>query len=344
MKQQQAVVIVGAGPAGCSAARELARAGITGIICERGMPHKEKPCGDAYTPDAVAALHEWGLDADGLAALGGWRYQRVIIEGFGQRYDDGDATQVSGWVIRRAAVDQWLRDQIHDAFPIHYGVTVTQIRRCGDGFEVMTRSSSSGEPAAITCGAVILATGAANHLSRAWGIDGQPVLGASLSLYAQGAPPPGLEFRFAKDLQAGYAWVFPMRDQLNIGVCALKPTSAATLRARANVFAQAWQPHSGMTWRGGGHALWSGEGIVWHEPTGIVSCGDAAGLTDPHSAEGLTAAFRSGAAAGAAIAGFLADRRSAALADYSAWVKDFGTRHYQTLTAPLLLWRMWAGV
>jgi flavin-dependent dehydrogenase len=207
---------------------------------------------------------------------------------------------------------------------------------------VTVRPTTGGPPFDLTCHAVILATGAANHLSQAWDIAGEPIMGASLSLYAQGAPLAGLEFRFADNLKPGYAWAFPMVTGLNIGVCALGPTSAATLRARAAIFAQGWSA-ANATWRGGGHALWSGNGTTWHHPAGVVSCGDAAGLTDPHSAEGITAALKSGAAAGAAIARFLKRRSARALASYSAWVKAFGTDRYQRLSAELLLWRIWAG-
>ena len=59
----------------------------------------------------------------------------------------------------------------------------------------------------------------------------------------------------------------------------------------------------------------------------MVSCGDAAGLVDPISGEGLTAALVSGKRAGAAVASFLSGKPDA-LADYSRWVRDWGQARY----------------
>ncbi len=79
--------------------------------------------------------------------------------------------------------------------------------------------------------------------------------------------------------------------------------------------------------RGGLGALWSGKGITWCHEAGVVSCGDAAGLVDPISGEGLTAALVSGKRAGAAIASFLSGEPGA-LAEYSRWVRDWGQARY----------------
>ena len=51
-------------------------------------------------------------------------------------------------------------------------------------------------------------------------------------------------------------------------------------------------------WRGGWGPLWSGLGQYWNHTSGVVSCGDAAGLIHPNTGEGMTAALRSGEQAG----------------------------------------------
>ena len=79
--------------------------------------------------------------------------------------------------------------------------------------------------------------------------------------------------------------------------------------------------------RGGLGALWSGKGTAWSHEAGVVSCGDAAGLIDPISGEGLTAALVSGKRAGAAVASFLSGDPGA-LAEYSRWVRDWGQARY----------------
>ena len=75
--------------------------------------------------------------------------------------------------------------------------------------------------------------------------------------------------------------------------------------------------------RGGVLPLWSGKGTAWSHKAGVVSCGDAAGLVDPISGEGLTAALVSGKRAGEAVASFLSGNFGA-LDGYSRWVRDLG--------------------
>jgi flavin-dependent dehydrogenase len=338
------IAIVGAGPAGCAAALALAEAGRSAVAIERGRPGKDKACGDAYTPGAVEALYAYGLTPAILADLGGRPYRQNIISGYGEHYVSEDEGDISGWVIRRATVDQWLRDRVAEKMTIWYETSVTAIQAHGGEFSLMLRTPRGEER--LQSSAVVLATGAANHLSRAWGIAGEPILGASLSLYANAGSeaPEGLDFCFDEISKPGYAWIFPMCDRINVGVCALGPQSAETLRQRAVAFAQRWQPLPGTTWRGGGHALWSRNGTAWHHVAGIVSCGDAAGLTDPISAEGITAALLSGRQAGLAIARYLdRGRDEQALHSYSAWVREFGVDRYESISASRLLWNIWAG-
>jgi flavin-dependent dehydrogenase len=308
-------------------------------LFERGWPGKEKACGDAYTDDAIAALRAYGLRDDTLHALGGMPYQQAAVEGFGERYP----SETMGWVVRRARLDQWLRDQIPTQIPIRYGTQVTAVTGGATGLHLSLRQA--GQTASVTCDAVILATGAANSLSQAWGVAGAPILGASLSIYAAGTPPAGLEFLFGDAYRPGYAWIFPAATgRVNLGLCALTPPGAKSLRERAALFARDWHIPADEAWRGGGEALWSGQGTRWHHPDGIISCGDAGGMVDPLSAEGITAALTSGQQAGEAIARFLTEKRDPhVLEAYSRWVKDFCDQRYFGLDAGRLLWKIWSG-
>jgi flavin-dependent dehydrogenase len=93
--------------------------------------------------------------------------------------------------------------------------------------------------------------------------------------------------------------------------------------------------------RGGLGALWSGKATAWSHEAGVVSCGDAAGLVDPISGEGLTPALVSGKRAGAAIAAFLSGVPGA-LVEYSAWVRDWGQARYaQSIESRILA--AWVG-
>lgn len=80
---------------------------------------------------------------------------------------------------------------------------------------------------------------------------------------------------------------------------------------------------------GGIEPLWSGSGTKWHHPGGVVSCGDCAGLVDPTTGEGITAAFASGEMAAQAIAGYLGDQGVMSLVNYSLRIRQVFSTKYE---------------
>jgi flavin-dependent dehydrogenase len=60
------VIIVGAGPAGCVAGLVLASNGTLSLLLEKGLPGKDKACGDAWIPSAVEELRAFDTDKLGL--------------------------------------------------------------------------------------------------------------------------------------------------------------------------------------------------------------------------------------------------------------------------------------
>ena len=60
----------------------------------------------------------------------------------------------------------------------------------------------------------------------------------------------------------------------------------------------------------------------------MVSCGDAAGLVDPITSEGIWQALESGRRAGEAVAGWLDSGRSDELLSYSDWVAATYTQRF----------------
>jgi len=55
------VLVVGAGPAGSSAATYAARAGRQVVLIDSAIFPRDKPCGDGLTPRAIAELNAIGL-------------------------------------------------------------------------------------------------------------------------------------------------------------------------------------------------------------------------------------------------------------------------------------------
>ena len=65
-ERQADVIVVGAGPAGSSAAYHLAVAGADVLLLEKSAFPRDKICGDGLTPRAVRQLIGMGLDLDDL--------------------------------------------------------------------------------------------------------------------------------------------------------------------------------------------------------------------------------------------------------------------------------------
>src|SRR6201996_1888371 len=107
------VIVVGAGPAGASAAYWLASAGLDVLMLEKTEFPREKVCGDGLTPRGTKALVEMGIDVSESA---GWLHNKGLrVSGGGLRLDLGwpDLTSFPsfGLVRPRADLDQMLATQ-----------------------------------------------------------------------------------------------------------------------------------------------------------------------------------------------------------------------------------------
>ncbi|MGH3440130.1 MAG: FAD-dependent oxidoreductase, partial [Sciscionella sp.] len=69
------VIVVGAGPAGSTAATYLARAGLDVLLLEKSTFPREKVCGDGLTPRGVKQLIDLGVDTREEA---GWLHNRGL--------------------------------------------------------------------------------------------------------------------------------------------------------------------------------------------------------------------------------------------------------------------------
>ena len=322
------VVVVGAGPSGCAAALALAERGVAVLLVEQGPEGKDKPCGDAWTPSAVSELSTYRIGAREVGER--WRPFARIDGYYSGRKVWGFVTEsVEGAVAPRAIVDQLLRDRVTAAgSQIRYGARVMNLTTRPGGLDLVLRQE--GVTSTLRPSAVVLASGSGCRLSRAAGLDGEPEFGASVSAYVPvEAPVPAPAFLFGEPAP-GYAWVFPAGERLsNVGVCGLTKPAASTLREQMREQLARLGSPPDVSLRGGLGAMWTGAGARWRHDAGVVSCGDAAGLVDPTSGEGLTAALVSGKRSGEAIARFLAGA-SSALAEYSEWVSDWAASRYRS--------------
>ncbi len=333
------VIIVGGGPAGCAAAYTLAKKSINVAVFERGQPGKDKACGDALVPSAAELMSLFGIDQERTKALGGHRYNRVNLYVDELLVHQFEYKNKAGWVVPRAIIDQEIRNITAEYALFQYETCVTDLIIEPTGSIKLSLRYKDGRSGQVMCDAVILATGAMNQLSKKLGIDGRPYKAFAISVYAEIQQPDALIFQFVDSCQPVYWWIFPISEKAaNMGVCVLNEKLKVNIRLLVEKFLKEHHANPFGKWRGGWGPLWSGLGQYWHHPSGVVSCGDAAGLINPYTGEGMTAALRSGKQAGKAISSYLLGNRDPLkLEEYSKWIIEHFSRQYK-LTRSLQTW------
>ena len=313
------VGILGGGPAGAFAAERLASAGLNVILFDEKLAW-EKPCGGGLTYKAYS------------------RYPFLIQNSTPKRI----VTETVLAAPRAGEVSLKLEDPllIYSRFDLNYMLLeraeragaqiekarVLEIARCGARWLFRT---NSGIADADFC---IVATGARNPL-REVGTE----LTAADTMSALGYYVPGdrarIDIQFLPKLE-GYIWVFPRCGHLSVGICG-KGEPAGSLRQRL----ERYMTEHGMAWKGArfySHLLPSLAAGSWRKNRvggeGWMAVGDAAGLVDPITGEGLYYAIRSADLAARALlseAGELAAKvahyRRLLLRDFAADL-EFGSR------------------
>ena len=159
--------------------------------------------------------------------------------------------------------------------------------RQGQGWLVRTKNGN------VKADACIVATGARNPLR-----DVGTKLSAADTMYALGYYVPGeregIDIQFLPALE-GYIWVFPRCGHMSVGICG-KGEPAGTLRKRLETYmAERGLPVAGSTFYS--HVLPCLDTPAWKSNRvageGWLAVGDAAGLVDPITGEGLYYALRS---------------------------------------------------
>src|SRR2546428_731538 len=182
------VIVVGAGPAGSTAAALLAASGVRVLVVDRATFPRDKPCGDYCNPGAVSLLRDAGvLPAvfdTGASAISGMRVYAQDGSRFEARFRVGH-----GLLIPRLRLDAALLGHASRAgAAICEGVAVDSVRSHPDAVEVRTASGRRWRARLL-----IAADGMHSVIARRLGrlilpAAGRYTVGAYFSGLAQTAP------------------------------------------------------------------------------------------------------------------------------------------------------------
>ncbi|NMM91432.1 hypothetical protein B2J88_45255 [Rhodococcus sp. SRB_17] len=323
------VIVVGGGPAGSAAAFSASKSGARVLLLERSGPNRDKACGDALVKEALPELREMGI-TDPSEISGETVVETLLEASDGTIWKKGHPGDC--WIAPRTLLDQTLRGRAEEiGVEVRYRSTVLRVEHDPTGgFRVRTRQSERAMD--LYADAVVLAHGINGKLSTEWGIDGLPQRVPAVSRYQSGTRPEGLRFRFdPENFGAGYVWEFPVGiNALNVGIFSLGNTDMRQAMSKFDQLSGVADSESGerSRWRGAYEPLWTGKARDWTAANGgIISCGDAAGVVDPLTGEGIGPALLTGRLAGRAAAEYALGSAASSM-DYSHWLYEWAEGKY----------------
>jgi geranylgeranyl reductase family protein len=302
------VLVVGAGPAGSAAAITAASRGLDVLLVDKATFPRDKTCGDGLTTHALRLLEQLGFPLEAIPSYTSV-HETVIVTPSGRHVllplpDDGEFAGV----VPRAELDTALAE--HAA---RRGVRV----RDGNGIAGLERHDTGviaelADGATVEARWVIAADGHYSGVRHLLEPDRPPELGdwSTFRQYFRGVDDRRLWVIFEPDLLPGYAWVFPLPDgRANVGFGMLRGEGRGGRLVKEKWNSLLTRP--ALLEALGPDAAPDGPHRAWPVPTRldplaltrdrVLFVGDAAGVVDPMTGEGIAQALETGMLAAEAI-------------------------------------------
>ena len=290
------LAVVGGGPAGLSAAHAAARAGVRTLVVERAIHPRYKTCGGGLIGTSLAEV-TGRIDVPVHDRIDRVTFTRDGRRDFTRRHAAGPLLAM----VRREEFDDRLRAAaVAAGAEVREGVGVRAVEQDPD--EVRLRLADGETVRART---VIGADGSSGVTARHVGVRYRQV---DLGLEVELPVPPAEQRRWRGRLlldwgpvPGSYAWVFPKGDRLTIGVISARGEGERT-RAYLRDFVDRLGLSDVPPEHDSGHLTRCRAEDSPLRRGRVLVAGDAAGLLEPWSREGISFALRSGRLAGAAVA------------------------------------------
>ncbi len=292
------VIVVGAGPSGATTARECAARGMRVLVLDKAEFPRDKPCGGGVTYRARKLLP---FDVSPVV-------ERVATDVHMTLRQENGFTRGSDldlvYMTQRRLFDQALLERALDE-----GVTLRE--------RAPVRAVDRGATSVlVTAGAetfrsrvVVAADGSNGRTATLAGVEQR--LWHQLAIEGNVSPPDGVPESWSRTfgldiggMPGGYGWVFPKGDHLNVGVGGWKYTGP-TLRNNLFGLTRYYGFEASDLWGTRGHHLAIRRPDSPLVDGNLLLVGDAAGLVDPMTDEGIYSALWSGRSAAKHLAAYV---------------------------------------
>ncbi len=298
-------VVIGGGPAGATAATDLARRGRAVLLLDRDG--RIKPCGGAIPP---ALIEEFAIpDALLVARASSARMFSPADNRVDMPIDGGFVGMVD-----REVFDEWLRERAHAAGAQRRTGSFDRVARDADGVSIVHFHDKDGAASQVRARAIIGADGARSSVARQCVPEAGEVPhvfayheivrspraesgfdGGRCDVYYRGSISPDF-----------YGWVFPHGDTTSVGSgTALKGFS---VRSAVTALRDVAGLTASETIRREGAPIPLRPLRKWDNGRDVVLAGDAAGVVAPASGEGIYYAMAGGRMAADAVEQLLVTR------------------------------------
>jgi geranylgeranyl reductase family protein len=316
------VCIIGAGPAGMSAALFLSKAGIPCVLLEKAVFPRDKVCGDAlsgkvlsvlkkYNPDLVPILDNqpYTTGSDGVAFFApNGKSLRVPFK------SSSKLLHHPGYTAKRIHFDNFLAEEVRKQSNIDFreGIDVGEIVHSDNKVLVYDKKGDL----VLHTKLAILGNGAHSAFAKKAGIDVEyKHYSAGIRQYFSNVDGLDhenfIELHFLKGVLPGYFWVFPLSEnEANVGLGIRSDVVSKKKLNLKNIFEDIIANHPAIKNRfanavpigkvaGYGLPLGSKKRVISGDR--FMLCGDAASLIDPFTGEGISNAMISGMFAAAQV-------------------------------------------
>jgi geranylgeranyl reductase family protein len=288
------VAVIGAGPAGLAAASTAARSGARTVLVERGEHPRYKTCGGGLIGTSVRALG--GLTVPVRDEVCAATFTLRGRHAFTRR----EPSPILAMVTRDEFDDALRRKAVADGAELVQRSLVREVSQDPGCARARLADGTS-----LTAKVMIGADGSASVTAKHVGVVlGQVDLGLEVEL----AVPPPLRQQWRGrvlldwgPMPGSYAWIFPKEDRLTAGVIAARGLGDGTRKYLQDFLGQHGLASLERV-QDSGHITRCRTAASPLRRGRVLVAGDAAGLLEPWTREGISFALRSGALAGAIAA------------------------------------------